>query len=505
MDTPKLGDLRDWLDVVDDLGQLTVVDGADWDLEIGAISRLNYRRPQPPALLFDNIKGYPPGFRVLTGSVSNALRTGLTLRLGSDLDNAGLVRALSGKPLQWTQDAARFEPEVVSTAPVLENVITGPEFDLNMFPAPRWNELDGGRYIGTGCVVFTIDPDTDLVNGGAYRLQVQDEGRTFTVSVVPSKHGAQNIQKWLQREGRAPVTVSLGQDPLLFMMAGTEVPTGVSELNYAGAVMGRSVEIVKGEVTGLPIPASSEIVVEGWINPERTYSEGPFAEWTGHYTGSHRPVFALDIERIYHRNDPIILGSPAGLPPHDFSYMRTVLKSAMIQDAVVSAGVPGVAGVWAHEAGGGRMLIVVAIDQQYHGHARQAGFIASQSQAGAYMNRFVIVVDDDIDYTDLNDVVWAMCTRCDPAADIDIMRKSWGGRVDPLLVDKTLPYNSRALIDACIPFERKDDFPPLAEASPELLARTAAKWAHILGTDAHVTPGAARRRGGLPETMMDGS
>ncbi|HEX9644518.1 MAG TPA: UbiD family decarboxylase [Acidimicrobiia bacterium] len=505
-DAGSITDLRDWLAVVDGLGELTTIDGAHWDLEIGAISRLNYRRPQPRALLFDNIPGYPQGFRVITGTVSNARRTGLTLRLGTDLDNAALVSALSGKPNLWAAEAARYEPLKVDTAAVFENVVEASDVDLTRFPAPRWNELDGGRFIGTGCMVFTTDPDTGAVNGGAYRLQLQDEGRTFTVSIVPGKHGAQNVQKWFEREGRAPVTVSLGHDPLLFMLAGTEVPTGVSELAYAGAVLGRPVEIVLSEITGLPIPASSEIAVEGWLTPDRTYPEGPFAEWTGHYTGSPRPVVALDVARVLYRDAPIILGSPPGKPPHDFSYMRTVIKSAMIQDAVTGAGVPGVSGVWAHEQGGGRMLIVVAIDQKYHGHARQAGYIASQSQAGAYMNRFVIVVDDDIDHTDLGDVVWAMCTRCDPATDIDIMRKSWGGRVDPLLADKSVPYNSRALIDACRPFERKDAFPPLAETSPELLERTAAKWSKALGFDATALVRHNRRQDHTgPLGSMDGS
>ncbi|MGP4110589.1 UbiD family decarboxylase [Streptomyces sp. 4N509B] len=472
-------DLRTWLAKIDEIGELTRVSGADWDIEIGAISQLNYRRERPSALLFDDITGYPGGFRVVSGTLSNARRLGITLGLGDDMDDRRLVEALQGLPLAWERDAPEFEPVVVDDAPVLRNVVAGKDADLTRFPAPRWNELDGGRYLGTGCIVLTRDPETGVVNGGAYRMQIQDEGRSVTVNAIPGKHGDQHIQRWFAREGRAPVTVSLGHDPLLLMVAGTEVPTGTSELNYAGAILGEPLSVLRSEVTGLPIPASSEIVVEGWLRPDKRRPEGPFGEWTGYYSGSQRPVLALDVERVLHRDDPILLGAPPGKPPHDYSYMRTVLKSAMIQDALVKTGVPGVRGVWAHEAGGGRMFIAVSVEQRYFGHSRQVGHLTAQSPAAAYMNRYVVVVDEDVDPRRLDDVIWAMCSRSDPSADIDVIRRTWGSKADPLLVDHSVPYNSRAVIDACVPFERRDDFPPVAQIAPGLLAATAERWGHL--------------------------
>ena len=128
------------------------------------------------------------------------------------------------------------------------------------------------------------------------------------------------------------------------------------------------------------MPAAAEIVVEGWIRPDRLLQEGPFGEWTGYYSGSLRPVPVLEIERLYFRNDPIILGTPPGKPPNDYSYMRALLKSAMIQDELVKSGVRDVRGVWAHEAGGGRLLIVVSIKQRFCGHSRQAGFMARSAR-----------------------------------------------------------------------------------------------------------------------------
>src|SRR6187431_2663369 len=127
---PKLAsrrpiDVRDWIERVDALGELQRIAGAHWNLEIGAISEINYRRKPSAALLFDDVVGYPTGYRVLTGTLSNARRMALTLGLDPDLDTTGLVHALRGKPLEWEAAAPRFEPEVVESGPILENVIQG--------------------------------------------------------------------------------------------------------------------------------------------------------------------------------------------------------------------------------------------------------------------------------------------------------------------------------------------------------------------------------------------
>ena len=485
-------DLRNWLSRVEQLGELQNVSGAHWDLEIGTISEINYRRKPPAALLFDDIVGYPRGYRVLTGAVSNAHRMALTLGLDPTLDTGELIRALRGKPLEWERNAPRFEPDVVTSGPVLENVVKAGDVDLRRFPAPRWHEHDGGRYIGTGVAVVTSDPDTGRINVGAYRMMIQEDGRSATINAEAGKQGRAQYDRWFAKHGKAPVLASFGHDPLLLMVAGTEVPNSISEYAYAGAMIGDKLCIVRGEVTGLPMPASAEIVVEGWIRPDRLLQEGPFGEWTGYYAGSPRPVPTMDIERLYFRNNPIILGTPPGKPPNDYSYMRALLKSAMIQDDLVKIGVRDVRGVWAHEACGGRLLVVVSITQRFCGHSRQAGYLTAQCPAAAYMNRLVIVVDDDVDPMNLEEVMWAVTTRCEPSEDIEILRKSWGSRVDPLLDDPTAPYNTRAVIDACRPFEKRDSFPRVAQSSPRRVRETVAKWKELF----------ADPRFPLPETVI---
>lgn len=470
----QYNDLRQWLEQVEAIGELAHPKGADWNLEIGGVSEIDYKK-RGPALLFDEIKGHAKGFRILTSSTNSARRLGLTLRMGADHNDASLVEQLRGAPNRWAGAAKDFDPVFVDSGPVFENVMQGDAVDLMKFPTPLWHALDGGRYIGTGAAVATIDPDDHWVNLGAYRSMLVDKNHV-TMNIVNGKHGRTHCDKWMAREGRAPVAIHIGMDPLFMILAGVEVPTGMSELNYAGAVRGEPVKVVKSTITGLPLIADAEIIIEGWIKQGETTDEGPFGEWPGYYVSGTTQEPYLKVERVLYRNDPIILGAPPAKPPHDYSYMRTIMKSAMIFDALVSAGIPEVKGVYAPECGGGRMLVIVAIRQRYAGHARQAGFIASQCREAAYMGKYTIVVDEDIDVTNLEEVLWAVCTRTDPATSIDFIRRAWASKAEPMLRPGEPAFNSRAVIDACKPFEWIDDFPRVAEADPVYLRELEKKW-----------------------------
>jgi len=152
----------------------------------------------------------------------------------------------------------------------------------------------------------------------------------------------------------------------------------------------------------------------------------------------------------------------------------------MIWDEVERAGLSGVKGVWCHEAGGARMFNVIAIKQAYAGHAKQAALAAASCQSGSYLGRFVVVVDDDIDPTDLFEVLWAMCTRCDPAEDIDIHPKDVE-RPPSIRAFRAARHGTRAPSSTrARPFEMLKDFPPVARASPELRRTTEAKFRDIL-------------------------
>ncbi len=469
--------LREWLEIVDGLGELKRVDGCDWDQEIGAVTELSCRLSNPPAHLFDRIRGSIPGYRVLTCALSSARRLAATLRLDAATTQE-LVEALRhGRISQWEKSEPGTRPREVTDGPIFENVLEGEKVDLSVFPSPKWHDRDGGRYIGTGCAVITQDPDSGWINAGAYRCMVFGPREVGIWLATRGRHGRVHMERYFARGERCPVVISLGHDPLLGLLAGL-VFGETSELDVMGKIMGEPLEVIRGRVTGLPIPSQSEIVLEGWVREGYEKVEGPFAEFLGYYSGDPRPVPVFEVETVYHRRDPILLGSPPGRPPHDISYYFSVLQSALIQDALEKAGVPDVRAVWADEVGGGRQLITVAIHQRYPGHSKQAGTIASQCSAGAYLGRYVIVVDEDIDPLNLRDVIWAVVTRAEPQADIDIVRRTWTSLVDPLAVtfDPGVVINSRAIIDACRPYEHLERFPLVASSSPDYLAKVMEKY-----------------------------
>jgi UbiD family decarboxylase len=472
-------DLRAWLEAVRELGELREVRGADWNLELGAISELNVKKHAPPALLFDEITSYPKGFRVLTCSTSSPARLSSILRLEIERTHKGLVEALRGKPAQWQAEAPKYDPVVVSSGPALENVQKTP--DLLAFPSPLWHEMDGGRYIGTGCSVVTRDLDSDWVNVGTYRVQLLDE-KHVALDMVPGKHGRIQYEKHKKAGKRFPVVIVCGGDPLGYLISGIEIPFGMCEWNYIGAILKEPVAVLKGELTGLPFPAASEIVLEGFVEPNDERTEGPFGEFHGYYPGKAGTAPCVTIERIYFRDNPIMVGSPPAKPPNDYSYSKAVMRSALLLDALVAAGLSEVKSVWAHEIGGARMFNVVSIKQRYAGHARQAGHLLSQCGVGAYMSRYSVVVDDDIDPANLQEVMWAVATRTDPAVDIDIIRRGMGSKNDPMYVayQYDAPLSSKAIIDACRPWDHLDEFPAVAEASKELQEKTRAKWKDLL-------------------------
>jgi UbiD family decarboxylase len=468
-------DLRSWLEQVRALGELKELRGADWNLELGAISELNVKKDAPPALLFDEINGYPKGYRVLTCSTSSPARLSSILRLPVQRTHKGLVEALRGRPARWQAAAKDFDSVQVKTGPVCENVQK--TVDVLAFPSPLWHELDGGRYIGTGCSVVTRDLDSDWVNVGTYRVQVIDRDHV-ALDMVPGKHGRIHYEKHKAAGRRFPVVIVCGADPLAYLISGIEVPFGMCEYNYIGSILGQPVAVVRGEKTGLPFPAASEIVLEGHVEPNDERIEGPFGEFHGYYPGKAGTAPVVTVERVHFRNDPILVGSPPAKPPNDYSYSKAVMRSALLMDALVAAGVPDVTAVWAHEIGGARMFNVVAIKQRYAGHARQAGHILSQCGVGAYMSRYSVVVDDDIDPANLQEVMWAVATRTDPAIDIDIIQRGMGSKNDPMFVAYRYdaPFSSKAIIDACRPWDHLHEFPAVAEASKELQEKTRAKW-----------------------------
>jgi UbiD family decarboxylase len=349
---------------------------------------------------------------------------------------------------------------------------------------PMWHPEDGGRYIGTGCAVVTRDPDDGWVNLGCYRVMLHD-GQRVGVYISPGKHGRQMRDAYFARKEPCPVAVICGMDPLIFAASTLEVPFGVSEYEWSGAIRGEAYPVVNLPVTGLPVPASAEIVLEGYLHWDKMAPEGPFGEWTGYYGGRRAAEPVLEVEALYHRNDPIMLGVPPNKPPAYDPYLyREYLRSAMLLRELKGTGVPGVVDANCFALGGTRLFNVVSIQQRYAGHARQVLHAAATVPAAAYMGRVVAVVDDDIDVTDLEDVIWAILTRADPSRAVDILTRQLSGPLDPAIPPDDKTYNSRLLIDATKPWEWRDKYPASLGPDPATKAATRKKWGYLLESGA---------------------
>lgn len=216
-------ELRDLIAEFDRREELRTIDGADWNVELGAITEMLALR-DGPALLFDNIKDYPTGFRVLSNLTNNPRRVGMLFGLPRAAGGIEIVRTIRER----FTNPALTEPIEVRSAHFEQESRSGSQLNLFDFPAPFWHEHDGGRYIGTACIVVTRDLEDKWVNLGTYRVQVHDE-RTLGLYLEAPHHGNLMMQRFWERGESAPIAVCIGVQPAVLMSAFLAIPWGVSE------------------------------------------------------------------------------------------------------------------------------------------------------------------------------------------------------------------------------------------------------------------------------------
>jgi 4-hydroxy-3-polyprenylbenzoate decarboxylase len=471
--------LRDFIGRLEELGEVKTVRGASWDLEMGTITELMAER-KGPALLFDEIPGYPRGFRVATNLFLTSRRCKVALGLREDVPDVEVVRWFKGKLDEYKP----LKPQAVKEGPILENVLEGDKVDLYRFPTPKWHELDGGRYIGTGVITITRDPEEGWVNAGTYRVMIHDRS-TLSFYVSPGKHARIMRERYWARGQSCPVVMVFGADPILWWTATMPLPWGMSEFDLAGWVKGKPVEVIEGKYTSLPIPATAEIAIEGESPPPsvEVMDEGPFGEWTGYYGSGMRKEPVVKVKAIYYRDDPIMHGQPP-LKVSTATWPAIPLHSApFVWRALEGAGMIGIKGVYVHGQGN-RCIVVISVKQSYLGHAKQVGTAAAALyQGGACTGRWVIVVDDDIDPSNIDDVLWALSTRCDPETSIDLVRGCLDSPLDPIIPPEKRRSGdftmTKAVILACKPYHWMKEFPPVNVASEELRKKVMEKFKDI--------------------------
>src|SRR5215469_13644056 len=474
MTAPFYADLRDFIDQVEELGALRRIDGADPVCEIGGITEIAAGLPECPALLFDSIKGHPLGFRVFTNATVSPQRAALALGIDPSLGPIDALKEWKSRRTALTMRA----PVAAQHAWFLENSRAGGDVDLALFPAPLWHREDGGAYIGSGSIVVMRDPDSGWINASIYRVQVHGRDRVTVQFDHEGRHGAIIARKYREQGKPCPIAVVNGPDPALFVAGFEYLPEGVCEYDFAGAIKGQPIEVVAGPSTGLPLPARAESVLEGTLLPitETSLPEGPFGEFTGYYAAEKRPAPVMQVEAMHWRHDPILLGSPPMKPPR--FHFGLPLRAAGIWTNLEAAGVSDVVGVWQHVS---QLMTVVAVRQRYDGHAKRAALIAA---ANSYMGRLVVVVDDDVDPSDLADVMWAVTTRCEPAEQTDIVRNGWSSALDPRIPPEAkargVTSHSKLIVEAVKPFAWIDRFPKLSALSHDEARAVENKWGETL-------------------------
>ena len=453
-------------------GEAQFVEGADLDLDVGCLTELAAER-NGPLLLFDKFAGYPAGFRVCANANRTVRRYALALDLPIDVHPLKLLRLWQDK----RKKALPVSAVIKKDGPILENILQGEDVDIERFPAPRWHTGDGGRYIGTADMVIVRDPEEGWVNLGVYRAMIQGRDR-ISLWINPMKHGRILVERYWKQGKAAPVAVVLGCEPVTWMTASMSPPFGTSEYELAGAYRGRPVDVVELPLSRLPVPAEAEIVVEGVIPPltEETANEGPFGEWPGYYT-HQGPEAVVRIQRIYHRKNPILAGAPPLRPMGWSNYTNYV----HLWEHLERSGITDVTGVWGFYNG---LLTVIALRQRYAGHAKQALITAAGFRHGD-MKTYYATVDDDIDPTNLEEVMWALCTRVDPTTAVDIVRDAWTADLDPRVSPARRAVGDltvgRMLINGCKPFSWRDQFAKTNVFSAEERKTVETKWRGLLG------------------------
>jgi len=440
-------DLREYISALKDAGELLIVETeVDWNLEVGAISRkaLDLRREAP---FFKKLKGYSDDYRILANPLGPSSpnlhkRFALALGLSPELTAPQLIGEFD------RMSHKRISPVLVKNAPCKEKITTGKNINVLEFPVPKLHEGDGGRYVGTWHVDVTKDPDSGFVNWGMYRHMVCGE-RTLGWLATPAQHGTGHYRKYVAQGNKMPMAIAIGTEPVCAIVASTQVPTGVSEADVAGGIRGVPVETIQCETVDLEVPASAEIIIEGYVDPEERVCEGPFGEFTG-YMGHEKQSPVFHVTALTHREKPILTVSNMGKPWDDYAVLSSITMSCFISRELRERQIP----FQALYVPAPILAVIVSVKTPY------AGFIhtlasAIWSSKGAVYRPYIIVVGEDVDVFNMEDVFWCLTTRLHPKRGIHVVERTTALPLLPYLSpeEREIGITPRVVFDATFPAE----------------------------------------------------
>ena len=434
------------LEKIDQLKRITT--RVSVDLEIAEILRRVMYKNEGPAVLFENVEGYK--IPVL-GNAFGSLRR---LKIALDMENFeeigermsaltrlkiphGLLNKF--KMLPKLSEIADYGPKSVNSGPITEFIeTTNPS--LNILPIIKSFPKDSGRFITFGITV-TKNPETQVRNMGVYRLQVIDSKKAIMHWQI-HKRGALHYQMNKENSQKTEVAIVIGADPATVFSAVAPVPEGLDKFLFAGITRKKGIDLVKCRTIDVEVPATAEIVLEGYVDPSELNVEGPFGDHTGYYTPPE-PFPTFTLTGIMMRKNPIYLTTVVGKPILEDAYIGKVIERSFLplvrlfQPEVVDFSMP--------PAGWFQGLAIVSIKKRYPGQAKKV-MMGLWGMGQLSLTKILIVVDQDVNVHDMNDVIWAVTTRADPKRDTMLIDNAPTDTLDP--ASSLLNLGSKMGIDA---------------------------------------------------------
>ena len=472
-------DLREWIALLERERELVRVTAeVDPDLEITEIVD-RVVKSAGPALLFENVKG--SRLPLLINQFGTERR--MCLAFGVEkLDDVGrkVADVLEMQPpsglmdkvrgLQKLKSIADSLPQTVRRGACQEVVLRGDEVDLGLLPIQRCWPLDAAPFI-TLPAVITQDRETGVRNVGMYRMQKVDRRTTFMHWQV-HKDGRADLLA--APDGRIPVAVALGLDPVTAYAASAPLPKHVGELMLAGFLKGSAVQLVPCKTVDLEVPANAEIVLEGWVDAGESGLEGPFGDHTGYYTPPEEfPLFR--ISAITMRRDAIYPSIVVGKPPAEDEWLAKATERIFLP--AIRMSVPEIVDYDLPTAGAFHNCAIVSIRKRYPGHARKV-MHAVWGLGLLSLAKSVVVVDEHVDVHDYDQVFFHVCANVDPKRDVVLT----DGPLDQLDHSSVLPsFGGKIGFDATAkgPDEGTREWPPEIEMTSEVRARVDARWTEL--------------------------
>ncbi|MFC1979799.1 UbiD family decarboxylase [Chloroflexota bacterium] len=476
--------IRDFMDDCEKVGELAKIkEEVDWNLEAGAITRRamemsngrSVKDGGQPAILFENVRGYPEGFSILGNIATNFKQAAMIF--GHPNPDKANVREIQDLVIEGM--ANPIKPVLVKDGPCKENKAFGDDCNLYMFPAPMIHEGDGGRYMCTYHSIVTKDKTSDWINWGMYRAMIHDK-RSLGVLFIHGQQGPNHYYDQYEQDNEVmPCAISINADPLSSFSAAAPIPEGISEMDVVGGWRKKPLEVVKCETSDLLVPASSEIVIEGVVPPRIRAYEGPFGEYTGFRASprDRRPVFV--VKCITWRSNPVMGMSNMGMPVSESHMINTLTKGALYRKALLDAGWPVVD---VHVPLESTDLIVVSVKSGRPKIAQGVMGVILNSPCAIYTHK-VIVCNEDVDVFNISEVVTAFVEKVHPEKGVTVYHHQ-GNPLAPFadLTERLEQTGPQMLIDATWPLNWPPEIavPPCASFTgiypKELQEKVLSKW-----------------------------